>query len=52
MVVKKEWMSVYQHRLLGKTMLTEVEKLVPNLRDKTRYVLHYRDLQPYLSLGM
>ena len=30
----------------------EVEKLVPNLRDKTRYVLHYRNLQLYLQLGM
>ena len=27
------------------------EKLVPNLRDKTRYILHYRNLQLYLSLG-
>ena len=30
----------------------EVEKLVPNLRNKERYVLHYRNLQLYLSLGM
>ena len=30
----------------------EVEKLVPNLRDKTRYVLHYRNLQLYLQLGI
>ena len=26
--------------------------LVPNLGDKTNYVLHYRNLQLYLSLGM
>jgi hypothetical protein len=51
MVVKKEWMSGYQHNLLGATS-AEVEKLVPNLRDKNRYVLHYRNLQLYLSLGM
>ena len=31
---------------------TEVEKLVPNLRNKERYVLHYRNLQLYISLGM
>ena len=31
---------------------TEAEKLVPNLRNKARYVLHYRILQFYLSLGM
>ena len=27
-------------------------KLVPNLGNKTNYVLHYRNLQLYLSLGM
>ena len=30
----------------------DVMKLVQNLGDKTNYVLHYRDLQLYLSLGM
>ena len=29
-----------------------MEKLIPNLRDKTEYVLHYRTLQLYLSLRM
>ena len=33
-------------------MSHEVEKLVPNLRGKTHYVLHYRNLQLYLQLGM
>ena len=28
------------------------EKLVPNLQPKIRYVLHYRNLQLYLKLGM
>ena len=50
MMVKKEWMSEYQHGLLGAGV--EVEKLVPNLYNKNRYVLHYRNLQLYLSLGM
>ena len=27
-------------------------KLIPNLGNKTNYVLHYRNLQLYLSLGM
>ena len=27
-------------------------KLVPNLGNKSRYVLHYRNLQVYLTLGM
>ena len=53
MVVQKEWMSEYQHNLLGVGVApTEVEKLVPNLRIKDRYVLHYRNLQLYMSLGM
>ena len=29
-----------------------VNKLVPNLRNKKRYVVHYGNLQLYLSLGM
>jgi hypothetical protein len=53
LVVPKSWMSEYQQGLLDAGVAsTEVEKLVPNLRDKERYVLHYRNLQLYLSLGM
>ena len=29
-----------------------VKKLVPNLRDKVKYIVYYRNLQYYLSLGM
>ena len=29
-----------------------VKKLIQNLGNKTNYVLHYRSLQLYLSLGM
>ena len=29
----------------------DVEKLISNLGNKTNYVLHYRNLQLYLSLG-
>ena len=29
-----------------------VNKLVPNLGNKSKYVVHYRNLQLYLSLGM
>ena len=29
-----------------------VNKLVPNLGDKSKYVLHYKNLKLYLSLGM
>ena len=30
----------------------DVKNLIPNLGNKTKYVLHYRNLQLYLSLGM
>ena len=39
-------MPKYQHNLIGVgVVLTEVEQQVPNLRNKERYVLHYRSLQ-------
>ena len=30
----------------------DVKKLIPNLGNKTKYVLHYKNIQLYLSLGM
>ena len=30
----------------------DVKTLIPNLGNKTNYVVHYRNLQLYLSLGM
>ena len=30
----------------------DVKKLIPNLGNKTNYVVHYRNIQLYLSLGM
>ena len=50
-VVQKKWMSEYQYNLLG-VAPTQVEKLVPNLHNKDRYVFHLRNLQLYKSLGM
>ena len=32
--------------------VVDVKKLISNLGNKTNYVLHYRNLQLYLSLGM
>ena len=29
-----------------------IGKLIPNLRNKTRYILHYKNLKLYLDLGM
>ena len=53
MKVSKEQMSPYQHRLIDELGTSfECEKLVPNLMNKSRYVVHYRNLQLYLSLGL
>ena len=35
-----------------KIKVRDVKKLISNLGNKTNYVLHYRNLQSYLSLGM
>ena len=35
-----------------KILIGQVNKLIPTLRDKKEYVLHYRNLQLYLNLGL
>ena len=35
-----------------KIKVGDAMKLIPNLGNKTSYVLHYRDIQLYLSLGV
>lgn len=52
--VHKELLSPYCHQLIEDMDMkyTPSEKLVPNLNDKQHYILHYRNLQLYLSLGM
>ena len=52
LAVKEEWLSGYQTKLLDNKSMLNVTKLVPNLMDKKKYVVHYKNLQLYLSLGM
>ena len=54
MVVQEEMLSDYSREILGREGMTigKVQKLIPNLKDKEKYVLHYRDLQLYLKLGL
>ena len=51
--IKKEWMSEYQRKLVDKLKVDmNEERLVLTLQDKENYVLHYKNLQQYLKLGI
>ena len=51
MSVPRTWLSPYADAALGATY-AECEKLVPNLRNKTRYWIHYRNLKFALRHGL
>ena len=38
--------------IINEIKVSDVKKLISNLGNKTNYVVHYRNLQLYLSLGM
>ena len=46
-------MSKYCKKIADKyeIKVDDVKKSIPNLGNKTNYVVHYRNLQLYLSLG-
>ena len=52
--ISSDMLSKYCSDIADKYGITVggVSKLVPNLRDKKKYIVHYRNLQLYLSLGM
>ena len=54
MNVKKEMLSPYCEQIREKYNITigQVKKLIPTLADKQNYVLHYRNLQLYMDLGL
>ena len=52
--IKREMLSNYQLKIadLYNIPVGNVKKLVPNVFDKEKYVLHYESLQLYLRLGL
>ena len=52
--VERDMLSAYCVKIADKFNMSSglVEKLIPTLGDKEKYVLHYRNLQLYLDLGM
>ena len=51
--VSKNMLSGYCKKIVEKYIsIGLVSKLIPTLRDKKEYVLHYRNLQLYLDLGL
>ena len=54
LAVSSDMFSRYSKKIADKFEIKvgDVEKLIPNLGNKTNYVVTYRNLQLYLSLGM
>ena len=52
--VERDMLSAYCKKIAEKFNMSSglVEKLIPTLGGKEKYVLHYRNLQLYLDLGM
>ena len=54
LAIPSDMLSKYCKEIAGKYEIKvgDVKKLIPNLGNKTKYVLHYRNSQLYLSLRM
>ena len=52
--IPKEWLSDYSLKIVNahNIITGKVKKLVPNLMNKNSYLIHYRNLQQCLELGM
>ena len=54
LAVSSDMLSKHGKKIADKyeIRVADVKKLTPNLGNKSNYVVHYRNLQLYLSLGM
>ena len=54
LAVSSDMLLEYCRKIADKYQIKvgDVKKSIPNLGNKTKYVLHYRNRQLYLSLGM
>ena len=54
LAVSSDMLSKYCKKIADKYVIKigDVKKLIPNLSNKINYVVHYRNLQLYLSLGI
>ena len=54
LAVSNDMLSTYCKKIADKYNIKvgDVKQLIPNLGNKTKYVVHYRTLQLYLSLGI
>ena len=54
LAVSNDMLSTYCKSIADKYSIKvgDIKKLIPNLGNKTKYVLYYRNLQMYLSLGI
>ena len=50
----KELLDLHNYYILAseRLMINKVEKLIPNLNNKEKYVMHYKNLKQYLDLGL
>ena len=54
LAVSSDMLSNYCKKIADKYEIKvgDIKKIIPNLGNRTKYVLHYRNFQLYLSLGM
>ena len=50
--VTENMLSKYAKEINDKFSIGQVHKLIPTLNKKEKYVLHYRNLQLYLDVGL